>query len=385
MNQYQRDAVKTEMPDFKTVGYNGIGDRNLRTEHLTTGPYIHAVRKGHSLPTFEDLVRGLRRLPDGLDARGLTQCLSWYINMRDTFMPKLEMNVLHAQSLIRALRQPLKPFGPQNLDRNALEQWQTTGTVDSVEVEDNPYQPLPAMKSTRRMQLHLKLDKDEVSLNFTLPISRILTFPFLALHGVVEEAFKVGIDKAERRREETAKRAMEAEWVAKAAAWFPMVTAEVHNAPAQPTSKVFQDPYRIPKRPLPVETEQLAAQATVSRVMSPPRGPAAGRFRPIVPAPPRPTMSSHPQGLAYSSWTWNAPGPTLASAPQYQGQPDEYGRPVFHGGHVESRYAIDAIRQPESYLRSAGASGSSGQDSLDYMVDEYGNMIDLYGNVVPHW
>jgi hypothetical protein len=112
LNNYQRDTVKTVIVGFKTSSYKGKSDRNLRTEHLVSGPHIKSLRKGYTLPTFEDLVRGLQRLPSGLDARGLSQCLSWYLNICDSFSPKLELNVLHAQSLIRALRQPLKPFGP---------------------------------------------------------------------------------------------------------------------------------------------------------------------------------------------------------------------------------------------------------------------------------
>jgi hypothetical protein len=97
MNSYQRDTVKTVLPGFKTATYKGKADRDLRVDHLAPGPHIEKTRKGFTLPTFEDLVHGLQRLPSGLDARGLTQCLSWYLNMRDSFTPKLALNVLHSR------------------------------------------------------------------------------------------------------------------------------------------------------------------------------------------------------------------------------------------------------------------------------------------------
>jgi hypothetical protein len=202
MNNYQRDLVKIALPGFKTTSYKGKSDRNLRTDHLAPGRTVE--RRGHTLPTFDDLLRGLQRLPSGLDARGLTQCLSWYINNRDTFTPKLELNVLHTQSLIRALREPLKPFGPQNLDRNALEVWRDKDTFETVEIEEKSHNykgVASASNECRRSQLHLNLDEDDVSMVLDLPVRHILLFPGLAIcHGMTSAALQMGIRKTENHK-----------------------------------------------------------------------------------------------------------------------------------------------------------------------------------------
>lgn len=271
MNGYQRDAVKTAIPGFKTSTHKGKSDRNLRTDELKPGQFVEATRKGFTLPTFEDLVRGLKRLPSGLDARGLSQCLSWYLNIRDTFNPKLELNVLHTQSLIRALRQPLKPYGPQNLDRNALEEWRSNGTFEFVEIENSEHVPggnIFDMLAPKRSRLHLNLDNESVSMDLTLPIRHVLTLPFLALHGVVSEALKYGIDKADNRQEArigaTAQRSLEAKLAATAAAQADEEMCEPPDQSRWPTPSTAQDLQehqahpRIPKRPLPIQPGQLS-------------------------------------------------------------------------------------------------------------------------------
>jgi hypothetical protein len=255
MNNYQRDIVKSSIRSFKTGVLAGKGDRNLRTSHLVSGPHIESVHKGYTLPTFAELVRGLRRMPAGLDARGLTQCLSWYVRVCDTFTPRLEMNVMHAQSLLRALREPLKLFGPQNLDRNALEEWQETGTFESVAIETSaPGEQIVAEKveTLRRSQLHLNLDNDGVALALALPVRHVLTFPFLALHGVVGQALRMGIERAEMRskarREERSKNEMKRKWAAPAAD----LDADEEDDLPEP-----KKPYRIPKRERPPQMEDL--------------------------------------------------------------------------------------------------------------------------------
>ncbi|KAF1912899.1 hypothetical protein BDU57DRAFT_457084 [Ampelomyces quisqualis] len=339
MNNFQRDVVRTAIPEFTTISYKGKSDRNLRTDQLTTGPYIHGIKKGHTVPTFGNLIRGLHRLPAGLDARGLTQCLSWYINMGNTFTPRLEMNVLHAQSLIRALREPLKPFGPQNLDRNALEQWRNAGTFETVEIENDTHQSPRAMTSTSRTQLHLNIDKHEVSMNLTLPIRHILTFPFLALHGPVCEAFKMGIDRAERRQEEADKRAQDTKRATKSATKINVKTKAEDNAPAELTTKVSKDPYRIPKRTRPVDTEQppphkkpyiptrLRPHPIDTQHLAPhniptppcmtptPRTPTPTPHHPITPAPPTPYPPHDP---AHPAQHQNPAPPIPSSTPPSQ-------------------------------------------------------------------
>ncbi|CAN9365073.1 unnamed protein product [Alternaria sp. RS040] len=205
MNQIQRDSVKNVITGFKTDTTKGKHDANLHTDHLEPGRYIAERRSGYILPTFDDLLRGLHHLPSGLDARGLTECLSWYLEFRNSFTPKLDLNVLHTQALIRALRIPLKRFGPQNLDCNALEEWKIWGKFEERRVFYESAKPASANVDNteqKRSQLHMNLDDHEVKLDIQLPLRHILVFPFLALHGVVGEALKLGIEKAENRKAE---------------------------------------------------------------------------------------------------------------------------------------------------------------------------------------
>jgi hypothetical protein len=116
--------------------------------------------------------------------------------------------------------------------------------------------------------LHLDLDEEDVSMKVTLPLRHILTFPFLALHGVVREALKLGIEKAEMRQavkmEEISKRVVETKWAAKALSKedLEMEEAEQQDTPDQDNS-LMQPPhaerklqYRIPKRPLRADTNK---------------------------------------------------------------------------------------------------------------------------------
>jgi hypothetical protein len=336
MNNYQRDTVKLAIPGFKTTSQKGKSDRSLRTDHLIPGPYIQSASKGYTLPSFEDLVRGLQRLPSGLDARGLTSCLSWYLNIRDTFTPKLELNVLHTQSLIRALREPLKLFGPQNLDRNALEEWRSKGTFESVKIEDKK-RHLPTAEAVQpgRSQLHLNLDEGDASMKVTLPLRHVLTFPFLALHGVVREALKLGIEKAEMRqgaKKETANtRALEAKWAARATEKedVELGDKEQENMPTQDNSPVqlmIGGPHRIPKRPLPVDIDKLSAHKKINiptdSLNTPvPHKSRAATLRALAPAAPR--------NAGYLNRSWDSPASSLSYMPPST-QDNVYGRRDFH-------------------------------------------------------
>jgi hypothetical protein len=205
MNQLQRDTVSRILPGFKTTGYEGKEDANLYTDQLKPGAYLEKKFKGYTLPTFDDLLRGLTSLPQGPDAGPLTRCLAWYLRVCNAFTPKLELNVLHAQALIRALRQPTIPVGMANLNRLALEQWREGGTFpgnetaalleSTAESEGHPQQ-----RAQPKASFNIRSDPIQLKLQIGLPIRHILTFPFLALHVVVAEAFKMGIHKAESRK-----------------------------------------------------------------------------------------------------------------------------------------------------------------------------------------
>lgn len=279
MNSYQRDAVKSTIPSFKTASYTGKPDPNLYTDELALGRHLSDTHKSFSLPSFDDLLRGLQHLPTGLDARGLTQCLAWYLHCRDSFTPRLDLNVLHTQALIRALRQPLKPFGPQNLDRNALQEWRDKAGFDSTKLPTSPTPKKQSVKQTeaqQKTQLHMNLDNDSVQLNLTLPLRHIFTFPFIAVQGLVGEALKLGLEKAERRQSareaQDERRAVEAKWAARLASNADVVDkgAELALGQHQHQQQQHEDAneknlYRIPKRARPAEQDSQLASSSSSK------------------------------------------------------------------------------------------------------------------------
>jgi hypothetical protein len=363
MNNYQRDIVKTTILGFKTTTWKGKGDRNLRTDELVAGPYIETMRKGYTLPTFEDLVRGLQYLPAGLDARGLTQCLLWYLSMRDTFTPSLELNVLHTQSLIRALREPLKPFGPQNLDRNALEEWRSKGTFDTVRIGENEHKGdrvETTAEQQRRTQLHLNLDEDNVSLSLTLPIRHVLTFPFLALHGIVGEAIKLGIAKAEMRQSarkgDTSKRVLKTKWASRAAEKDNVKVddggdMELDDTPTKRVTEELKKPYRIPKRSRLMDNDLLLAPK-----------------RPSLATSPRSEVSPSPQSTPCTNRSWTAPRTPSAYMLQQQARLDVYSRRECHARQPDQRRggAYQHERRREIF-------GQGGQSYTGYGNEAYGN------------
>jgi hypothetical protein len=377
MNNYQRDIVKTAISGFKTTTWKGKGDRNMCTDQLVAGTYIESMRKGYTLPTFEHLVRGLQCLPAGLDARGLTQCLSWYLGIRDTFTPRLELNVLHAQSLIRALREPLKPFGPQKLDRNALEEWRNKGTFETVRIGDKDREGntvKTTIEQQRRAQLHLNLDEDKVSMNLTLPIRHILTFPFLALHGVVGEALKLGIGKVEMRqvtrKEEASKRTLQTKRVARAVGKDGVEAddednMELDGARMQGVLEEPKTPYRIPKRPRLIDIDLLPAPEQPSLSLGS-RSHAGTRW--LAPTPPRSQVPSSPQNTSSTNRSWIAPIPSSVYMPQQQTHADVYGRREYH-----ARQPAQGHGATYQHERPREGFGSETQYSIRYGNDAYGN------------
>ncbi|KAF2787840.1 hypothetical protein K505DRAFT_421522 [Melanomma pulvis-pyrius CBS 109.77] len=176
--------------------------RNLATDALDPGKFVKS--RGFVVPTFDELVIGLQYLPSGLDARGLTQCIVWYLNNRDRFTPRLEFNVLHTQSLIRALRQPLKPYGSRNLDMVALQEWKEHGAYAKRKVEDEKHEhESSTLLATRKIsQLEINPSKESVSMHVALPLRNIFTFPFLSMIAMAGEGLQMGVNKASNRRRE---------------------------------------------------------------------------------------------------------------------------------------------------------------------------------------
>ncbi|KAH9880418.1 hypothetical protein IAQ61_000709 [Plenodomus lingam] len=330
MNNFQRDAVKRSIPKFKTKGYKGKSDRNLFTDDIALVQFVENRRRGLFVPTFDDLLQGLQNLPTGLDARSLTQCLEWYIQNRDAFNPKLQLNVLHTQALYRALRQPLKPFGPQNLDRNALKEWQDKGEFERTGLHFPRPQPIEAAQTDghqeSRSRLHLNLDKEEVKFEVKISLRHVLTFPFLSLQGIAGEMFKLGIRKAEAHcaRQKATESQTFPELSSSARPTKNRGTCITPGTTPEATSEEDarldakqeegltekKDIYRIPKRPRPTRNSPLPnspskrhRSASQSQLLGPP---ASLTFsgRPPLPAhmphqrPPPSSHSRHPE----SSW-----------------------------------------------------------------------------------
>ncbi|KAI4621988.1 hypothetical protein J4E80_004363 [Alternaria sp. BMP 0032] len=337
MNQFQRDSVKKIIEGFKTDTINGKHDANLHTDHLEPGRYIADRRSGYVLPTFSDLLGGLNHLPSGLDARGLTECLSWYLHVRDSFTPKLELNVLHTQALIRALRIPLKRYGPQNLDCNALKEWKEKGRFEERKVYYEPARPMSTEAENtaqKRSQLHMNLDNHEVKLDYQLQLRHVLTVPFLALHRAMGEALKLGIEKAETRMTERVtaegKKMLEAKWAARVAETAEP-EEEVRNVEAQQLQAKVEKPepivqaegsaeehHRIPRTSLTAEALRTLAPAPrrAPAVPSSNGGPL-GHCAPTVPS--TQTFGRQPYGTpepVYSDRAWGTPSPSSAYAPR---------------------------------------------------------------------
>ncbi|KAF2127688.1 hypothetical protein P153DRAFT_432769 [Dothidotthia symphoricarpi CBS 119687] len=171
----------------------------LHTTHLTP-PHPQTT-----IPTLSALLNGLKNLPSGPSARDLTHVLTWYQCIRATFHPPLDLNVLHTQALVRALRRPLRSYGPQNLDRIALEEWRGGGFVECAVVRRGEVGVEDEGKGDgeRRKQSCVEVDllREEVRAHVVLPVRHVLLFPFVAVQGLVGEALRRGVERAEGRRE----------------------------------------------------------------------------------------------------------------------------------------------------------------------------------------
>ncbi|KAF2998864.1 hypothetical protein E8E13_003865 [Curvularia kusanoi] len=205
LNQIQRDTVQRLLPDFKTIGYEGKQDADLHTDQLHPGAYLEKKLMSYFLPAFDDLLHGLECLPQGPDVGPLTQCLAWYSSVCNAFTPKLQLNVLHAQALIRALREPQNLTSEHNLNRFALQQWRDVKAFPSTDFPAQMGRSVDGEHSDQQRKgpqllINAHADPMDLKMQINVPIRHILTFPFLALHGVVVEAFKMGIGRAERRR-----------------------------------------------------------------------------------------------------------------------------------------------------------------------------------------
>ena len=228
MNAYQRDTLRYMFPGFKTSASSSDLPPGLTqpqsqpaTQHTTQlhpGKHISSHRPGFVLPSLDALVQGLQHLPSGLDARCLTECLAWYMRVRDTFTPRLELNVLHVQALTRALRIPVRSYGMLDLDVCGLQEWKarggfvervclwgSTNTSTSTTARAEAAGEKENREGNGKTRLKVNVAREEVSLELRRPLRYVFMFPFVALHGVVEEALKMGIQRAEEREREREK------------------------------------------------------------------------------------------------------------------------------------------------------------------------------------
>ena len=189
-------------PDSDVADLIEESDMVLCTNGLTRGKHLAKAPK--TLPSFDDLLRGLNHLPCGLDARGLTQCLIWYRRMRNSFTPPLHMSVLHTQALLRALRVPLKPTDLKDLDLETLKEWRDKGRFEELKLwdEEQSCAQILTWKHLMRAQIHLNFDNGSVESSFSFRLRNVLAFPFVAMHNFFREALIMGIDRAEKRQQE---------------------------------------------------------------------------------------------------------------------------------------------------------------------------------------
>lgn len=202
LGQFIRDSLKTDIRGFTITSYKSDPDPNLFTDHLKP-KLINSGRHRFVVPTFDDLLKGLVHLPTGIDARDLTQSLVWYLNMRDTFTPPLQLNVLHTQSLVRALRMPSKPYGSQNLDLLGLQEWKEKGALPKRRVEDEVKQRVlgtDSRKEVKRSRVKIRAKPETVDVDVVLRLRHVLTFPYMSIGGMVCKALEMGIEKAEKHK-----------------------------------------------------------------------------------------------------------------------------------------------------------------------------------------
>jgi hypothetical protein len=193
----------------------------------------------------------------------------------------------------------------------------------------------------KRSQLHMNLDDHEVKLDVQLPLRHVLVFPFLALHGVVGEALKLGIEKADARKAEAeaaeGRRKLEAKWAARLAENAdPEGEQEVPEIAKEPEPVVkpeeqIEGPYRMRRRALTMEALRTLAPAPKKTPTAPPVN--GGPFVYRTPTGPRAAASSTqsigrqpfvPPELTYSNRVWGAPAPSSAYAPHPAYERREY-------------------------------------------------------------
>jgi hypothetical protein len=222
--------------------------------------------------------------------------------------------VLHTQSLVRALRIPVKAHGSRNLDKIALEEWRREGRFVEREVRS---------KMTRRGREDVeekKLDKstveicpesESVKLDVTVKLRHVLMFPFLCMVGMAAKGIEKGVEKAEERRAETVTQKQKRRDDAQAKDMRVQtgrlseesITTMV-DTPKQPTREISSS-YRIPKRKRPIFEDDNYTQPRPTQPPDAPTGPRAMGM-PREPSAPRSVTSSFPSPGYWTASSFNA-------------------------------------------------------------------------------
>lgn len=218
---YFQQSFQGSNHTFKASDFKPKTDMNLYSDSFSSLQFVE--RRGYIVPTFDDLLRGLTYLPTGLDARELTQCLVWYLNSADMFNPRLELNVLHVQSLVRALRDPIRSYGVRNLDIIGLTEFREHNKFPNsrkVSIEKVTYDVemkacecsiqtnndetrdtrIEGKRVNRALKLHVDSDNETLTATASISVRSILQFPFLSMHGLVAEALRMGITNAQAKK-----------------------------------------------------------------------------------------------------------------------------------------------------------------------------------------
>lgn len=257
-----RDALTTLIPEFKAApgAWSGTPTADLSTGNLGPGPYMLVKLGGRfTVPTFAELVRGIRVLPQGVGAREMTACLKWWMKHTERTRKmggrELEITVLHMQSLIRALRISLPPCEGRNLDIEAVQEWREKKWADhhteDQDMAGDEEEVLPHSEDKlTRSRLEINIRKETVTPHLTLQIRHILTFPFMSILNMAHEGVALAVRKvdpsytprAETEAEPTVEPTTKPEAVVTAPVPKPM-------SPPKPLSVAEAlKGYRIPKR-----------------------------------------------------------------------------------------------------------------------------------------
>ncbi|CAI6230518.1 unnamed protein product [Periconia digitata] len=195
LGQLMRDCLLKKAPKFKVTegAWEGKPDPCLSTApFVPTQNILGKMGGGFTVPTFDQLLKGLKFLPEGDDARELTTCLVWYLEHRDRFTPRLEFNVLHVQLLLRALQIPLPPYGDRNLNREGFDEWRNKGAYQERKVEDIPSTEwddaveVTPEKYDGRSVVEIDIKKETVKLHISMQTRHILTYPYMCLNELVQ-------------------------------------------------------------------------------------------------------------------------------------------------------------------------------------------------------